>query len=347
MREQVATQKVGHRSGISGKGRTNALPQRPTRRERDGGESLAVRLRSLANYIPLLLKIGLVLTVAILAFLAYRAAASASFFALRDVEVQGTTRANRDDIKAIVKKVVKDDGVWRADLDAISKNLQSVPWVRSAVVTRVLPDSIRVRIVERQSVAVVRTATGRFQWVDEDAVFLGEMSSADQVPTFFLHGWNEDGSQSARAENRERVKKFVSLQREWDAKGLSERVSEVNLGDLRDVRVQLAGNDAEIEMRLGGQDQENRLGKALNVLDAQRNTALGPMISYVDLTQGVRAVIGTVSGAHAVTNENSSDISSQSNAQSVERTTNEVNAREKSKTQKVRKENKKADQKRT
>jgi hypothetical protein len=81
---------------------------------------------------------------------------------------------------------------------------------------------------------------------------------------------------------------------------VSERVSEVNLLDLRDVRVQLAGDDSQIEVRLGSQDQSARLNKALSVLDAQRQTARGPLISYIDLTQGKRAIVGLVTGNHTV-----------------------------------------------
>ncbi len=58
--------------------------------------------------------------------------------------------------------------------------------------------------------------------------------------------------------------------------------------DLRDVRVQLAGDDAQIEVRLGGQEQAARLKKALTVLDAQRQTARGPLISYIDLSAKAR-----------------------------------------------------------
>jgi hypothetical protein len=70
--------------------------------------------------------------------------------------------------------------------------------------------------------------------------------------------------------------------------------------DLRDVRVQLAGDDSQIEVRLGSEDQGVRLKKALNVLDAQRQTARGPLISYIDLTQGKRAIVGLVSGSKTV-----------------------------------------------
>jgi hypothetical protein len=137
-------------------------------------------------------------------------------------------------------------------------------------------------------------------WVDDDAVYLGEMAPTDQMPSFFLRGWNEDDSTTAQAENRGRVAKFLELQRDWSAQGISERVSEANLLDLRDVRVQLAGDDSQIEVRLGSQEQSARLSKALTVLDAQRQTARGPLISYIDLTQGKRAIVGLVTGSHTV-----------------------------------------------
>src|ERR1041385_8907396 len=296
MRDQVVAQKVGNRSGI-GKSKSG-VGQRPAKR--GANENITARLRSLLTYVPLALRIGGVAIIALIAFVGYRAAASASFFQVRTVETRGASRASVDDIKNVVRRDVSETGVWRADLQQVSTHIEHLPWVRTAVVTRVLPDGIRVRITEREPKAVVRTAAGRFMWVDDDAVYLGEMSSTDQMPAFFLRGWNEDNSNTASSENRDRVRKFLELQRDWSGQGISYRVSEVNLIDLRDVRVQLAGGDSQIEVRLGSQDQSARLGKALNVLDAQRQTARGPLISYIDLTQGKRAIVGLVTGSHTV-----------------------------------------------
>jgi cell division protein FtsQ len=296
MRDQAVAQKVGNRSGIA-KSKSGA-GQRPAKR--GSNENITARLRSLLTYVPLALRIGVIAIIALIAFVGYRAAASASFFQVRTVETRGASRASVDDIRNAVRRDVSETGVWRADLQQLSSRLEHLPWVRTAVVTRVLPDGIRVRITEREPKAVVRTAAGRFIWVDDDAVYLGEMASTDQMPVFFLRGWNEDNSNTAQAENRDRVRKFLELQREWSGQGIAERVSEVNLLDLRDVRVQLAGDDSQIEVRLGSQDQSVRLGKALNVLDAQRQTARGPLISYIDLSQGKRAIVGLVTGNHTV-----------------------------------------------
>ena len=296
MREQIVPQKVGNRSGI-GKGRS-AVGQHPARRA--PAESIGARLKSLLAYVPLALRIGVIAIVLLIGCVGYRAAASASFFQIRRIETKGTARASIDEIQTVVRRDVSQTGVWQADLPELSKHLERLPWVRTAIVTRVLPDGIRVRITEREPKAVVRTSAGRFIWVDDDAVYLGEMSPTDQMPAFFLRGWNEDEAAAAQAENRERVSKFLDLQRDWNAQGVSERVSEVNLLDLRDVRVQLANDDSQIEVRLGSQDQSARLGKALTVLDAQRQTARGPLISYIDLTQGKRAIVGLVTGSHTV-----------------------------------------------
>src|SRR4030095_2590365 len=339
------SQKVGNRSGMSGKGRSSSTGQRPARRTRDANEGVRVRFKSLFGYVPVALKVGLTIAIGVLVFLGYRAAASASFFQLRTVETRGLSRASNEEIETVVRRDVAETGVWKADLPAISKHLQRLTWVHTAIVTRVLPDGIRVRITERQPVVVIRNAAGRFIWVDDEAVFLGEMSPTDQMPTFFLRGWNEEDSAVALEENRKRVKTFLELQHDWEAQGLSERVSEVNLLDTRDVRVQLGGDDSQIEIRLGAQDHSTRLKKALTVLDTQRQTSRGPFISYIDISQGKRAVVGLVSGSRVSEDGETTD----ANLTSTEQPKNQKPAdpASKNKERKGQAQNKKSDQRRT
>ncbi|HEY3040441.1 MAG TPA: FtsQ-type POTRA domain-containing protein [Pyrinomonadaceae bacterium] len=316
MREQVIAHKVGNRSGLAGQRRSTGA-QRPKRRE-SGSEALATRLRAMLGYVPAILKLALAIAAGVLVFAGYRAAASASFFRLHKIDVHGTSRVSADEVQAIVLREVEKTGVWKADLDGMNTRLQRIPWVRTAVVSRVLPDGIRVRISERMPRAVVRTASGRFRWVDDDAVLLGEMLPTDQMPAFFLRGLNEEDPEGARKENRERVAKFLDLQREWEAAGLSERVSEVNLIDIRDVRAQLAGDNSQIEVRLGSQDHGKRLRDALNVLDSQKQSPHGSLISYIDLSQGKRAIVGLTSGVH--TTSDGSEVSRPSTVSTNERT---------------------------
>jgi cell division protein FtsQ len=288
VREQAIPQRVGDRGGAYGR-RPGAAAQRPSKRGSAFDAGLIGRLRALASYLPLIGKIAVAVIVLGLTFAGYRAAASASFFQVRQVDVQGISRASADQIQQVVHRTVGQSGVWRADLAAVSAQLEHLPWVRTAVVSRLLPDGLRVRITERVPRAVVRNEAGHFIWVDEDAVSLAEMAGSDHLPVL-LRGWSEESTKEAHQQNRSRIEQYLILAREWEAKGLSGRVSEVNLADLTDVRVQLAGDDSQVEVRLGSVDLTARLERAFRVLDEERQTALGPYIIYIIMTQKVPVV---------------------------------------------------------
>jgi len=293
MREQVIASR-GSRGSQRAAAQPRGFVQRPARRgNATGGRNFSPR--ALFGYVPLALKVILAILAVVTLIVGYRVAASASLFQVRSIDVTGTSRTNAEEIEGLTRRAVARTGVWRADLTAISAELGRLPGVRRAIVTRVLPDRLRVRITERVPVAVVRTSGGHFLWVDEDGVALGEMKPTDRVPSFFIRGWNEDGTEEARKDNAERVQKYLGITREWDAMGLSERVSEVDLIDVRGVRVQLAGKDSQIEIRLGGQELGSRLKLALDSLDRYKQTPRGSSIIYLDLTTG-RVVIGFSSG---------------------------------------------------
>jgi cell division protein FtsQ len=292
MKEQVIASRGTRRTAAATKG----YVQRPKRRDNGGGNLRSISARAIFAYVPSALKVILVILTVVTLFVGYRVAASASLFQVKNVDVVGASRTSAVEIETLTRRAVAKTGVWRANLSAISTELGRLPGVRHAVVTRVLPDGLRVRVTERVPVAVVRTAAGHFVWVDEDGVALGEMKPADQMPPFFIHGWSEDGTDDSAKENMERVRKYLEVVREWQAIGLTERVSELNLIDLRDVRAQLAGDDSEIEVRLGSQELGGRLKAALDVLDEYKHTPRGASITYVDV-QGGRVVIGSSSGS--------------------------------------------------
>jgi hypothetical protein len=293
MKEQV----IASRAPRRGNGQGKVIGQRPVRRDGRPVESERFSLRSLYGYLPKALKIALVVLGMIGLAVGYRAASSAALFQVRAVEVLGTSRTSAEEIETLVRRSVARTGVWRADLTALSNELGRLPGVRRAVVSRVLPDRLRVRITERLPLAVVRTASGHFIWVDEDGVALGEMKTSDQMPPFFIRGWNEDGTTEARQENTERIKKYQEALREWTAVGLTERLSEISLFDIHDVRAQLTGRDSQVEVRLGSQELGRRLKTALEVLDEYKQTPRGSLITYVDF-QGDRVVLGFSSGGH-------------------------------------------------
>lgn len=302
MKEQVITPRAG-RSTVVGKTRSTDIVQRPARRYGRGQgrgtqKSGPLTLRKALTFVPLAGKVLLAACLGVLVFAGYRAAASAAFFQMRTIDVSGTARVSSDEIKTIVRRTVAPTGVWSANLSQISAELERQPWVHTAIVSRVLPSGMRVRLTERVPRVVVRTSNGRFMWVDEDGVMLGAVSPSDHMPTFFIRGWDETGTDAARVSNRERLQKYLEMAREWETLNLAGRVSEVNLNDLRDVRAQLAGSDAQVEVRLGHEDFGKRLSRALKVLDDVRHSPRGT-VTRLDATQSGRVVIGFSSGAQS------------------------------------------------
>ncbi len=296
MREQVVTPRGGR---VGSKGRGGVSVQRPTARRAKPAHAAprqkSFEWKSALPYVPLALKVLLAVSLGVLAFVGYRNAVAASFFKVRSVDVHGATRASREEIRASVLRL-SQAGVWQSDLEAISDELKNLPWVRDAVVTRVLPAGLRVRVTEREPRVIARAASGRLVWVDDDGVTLGAASPEEE--SFFLRGLEESRTPDAAKHNRVRVSLARELSNDWARAGLTKRVSEVNLENLDDVRVQLSGDDASVEVRLGKEDYAKRLRQALEVLDVQRGAARAPFITYVDVSQGKRAVIGTGSTAH-------------------------------------------------
>ncbi len=306
LKEQVITPRAGRGRGdgaafVATEGRAGKIAQRPSARRggkaqekggaRQRAKSKGGSWRVVLAWAPLAAKVLIAVCAGLVLFKGYRAAAASSFFDVKTVDVSGVSQASEDQIKQIARRAAAN-GVWKADLAAISAEIERQPWVRTAVVTRVLPSGLRVRVTERVPRVVVRMSSGRFVWVDEDAVTVGGLTPAQAQPAFFLRGWDEAPTEAARSENRERVKTFMALTQEWESAGLAARVSELNLDDLRDVRAQLAGDDSQIEVRLGSADWTTRLRDALRALDTQRDTARAPFITYIDMTQGKRAVLG-------------------------------------------------------
>ena len=292
MREQVITPRAG-RAGAGTKGgvsvqRPNSRKTRPAAQKDSRQKGFA--WKSVLPYVPAVLKAVLAVCFGLLGYLGYRTAVSASFFKVRSVDVGGATRAPAEEIRGAVMRL-SNAGVWQADLDTIAAELRGLPWVRDAVVTRVLPSGLRVRVTEREPRLIARASSGRLVWVDDDGVSLGAASPDDE--DFFVRGLDEGRTPEAVKQNRARVGVARELAGAWAQAGLTRRVSELNLEDLNDVRVQLAGPDAAVEVRLGKEDFVKRFRQALEVLDAQRLTPRGPYVTYVDVSQGKRAVVGT------------------------------------------------------
>src|SRR5262245_59064911 len=86
--------------------------------------------------------------IVLLVFL-YRSVASSSSFQLRVVEVRGNFRVGTAEVERTAKERVSGP-LFSASLANLQDDLGQFTWVKNAQVTRILPDTLRIRIEERK-----------------------------------------------------------------------------------------------------------------------------------------------------------------------------------------------------
>ncbi len=168
---------------------------------------------------------------------------------LEQIEVAGTQHVTR---AAVLEKFAADQGrsVLLAPLDERRRSLEEIAWVEQATCQRILPDRIRVEIVERHPVAFLRLATD-LALIDAYGVIL-ERPLQGEFRFPVVTGISEA---TPREERERRMQLYVEFLKEVELArpGSTEQVSEVDLSESTDVRATLAGLPELGNPMLGGQ----------------------------------------------------------------------------------------------
>ena len=153
------------------------------------------------------------------------------------IEVTGNHIVAREEI---LKLFIQDRNrsVLRVPLDARRAEIQQLPWVEEASVQRILPNRLRVFITERTPVAFFRNGS-ELTLIDGQGVLLDRPAGEDfHFP--IITGLSEA---VPREEREKRVKTYLEFMKDVDLvrPGSSERVSELDLGNPRNLLAVLTG----------------------------------------------------------------------------------------------------------
>lgn len=220
---------------------------------------------NLANVVlPLIFIVGILFCLGFLLFMGYRTVTASNFFDVKTVDIRGTNRVAKDEIEKIVNRQTEKSGVWNADLALIKDDVEKLLLVKSAVVSRILPDGLRVNINERIPRAVVKIGGGDF-WADDDAIILGAVAKNESRPPFALLGWDESRTEKSAKDNQERVKLYLKMLNDWQDFELAKRVSAVNLADLHAPQAIVPDSGETITIFLPKENSGKRLQKGLEI----------------------------------------------------------------------------------
>ena len=234
---------------------------------------------TLSNFIiPLVFSAGILFCLGFLLFMGYRTVTAAAFFDVKTVNIRGTNKIQREDIEKIVRASAQKSGVWKADLKEIKDGIEKFALVKSVVVSRVLPDGIRVSINEREPRAVLHLSSGDF-WADDEAVILGAVGKTEDRPPFALRGWNEDKTDKAVRDNQERVRIYTKMLEEWQNFELAKRVNSVDLTDLQEPQVVVQDSGETVTIILSTENFGKRLRTGLEKIAGK-----GKEVKSIDLS---------------------------------------------------------------
>jgi cell division protein FtsQ len=153
------------------------------------------------------------------------------------VEVTGNHIVSRE---AVLAPFYKDRGhsVLRIPLDTRRADVEKISWVQSASVQRILPNRIRIDISERTPVAFVRNGS-EIALIDE----FGKILDRPRGEDFHFPIVTGLADTMTDADRQTRVQTFQEFLKDADLvrPGSSDHVSEIDLGNPRDLRVVMAG----------------------------------------------------------------------------------------------------------
>jgi cell division protein FtsQ len=106
--------------------------------------------------------------------LAYRHTQGDARFAVKAIEIVGATHTPRTAIDAVTNQYIGAN-LFRIDIARLQADLRRLGWVKRIEAEKKLPDTLRIRVVEREAVALAASGD-RMKYVDEDGVAFAELS---------------------------------------------------------------------------------------------------------------------------------------------------------------------------
>jgi len=191
-----------------------------------------------------------------------------------DIVVTGNHVVAREEVLGalgipLTRNPQRGTNIFRMSLDLRRRGVETLPWVRSASVTRILPHGLLVNITERVPVAYANVG-GRVSLIDEDGMLLEKPDNgAFDFPV--LYGLENLPSLDER---RARLALFMEFMRQLgtEAPRAGWVISEVYLADPEDLKALLIHGQQTVQVHFGQKDFLQRFRNLLGLLPEIQKT---------------------------------------------------------------------------
>lgn len=208
-------------------------------------------------------------------------------FAVERVEVAGQSRLSADQVVA-ASGLEAGQNLWRLDVRRALTGVEALPLVRRAEIVRAFPNRVTLLVEERQPFTLVN-ADGLY-WVDEQGVPLGAEARAIALDMPVISGVGADDVAAAGRTPSRRVAAGVALIRTL-MRARSALLLEISEIDVSRPEGPVLYTLDGVEVRLGGEEWDGRLGRLGGVLAQLR--ASGQTVTSIDLRFRDQVVLRT------------------------------------------------------
>ncbi len=205
------------------------------------------------------------------------------------ISIEGNQHLTQSQLLSIFGGDVERN-IFTVSLEDRRAELEALPWVEHATVMRLLPNHLRISIVERTPVAFVRQGN-HIGLVDASGILL-DMPPDEQVTEKYsfpvVTGISAQDPLSTRAA---RMKIFRGFTTDLNSGGekISEQLSEVDLSDPEDVKALIPDHHVEVLVHFGETDFLDRYRKFREHLPEWLTQY--PKLSSVDMRYDRQAVL--------------------------------------------------------
>ena len=168
-----------------------------------------------------------------------------------NIEVTGLTEVSRAQMLPVFGEDIGRN-IFFVPLNERRKTLEEIPWIERATVMRLLPDRIRVSVVERQPVAFVRQGQ-EIGLVDTNGVLLTMPAAMMAQHHYSFPVVTGIGAGDPPAVRKARMEVYQRLLAELDSNGqrISEQISEIDVTDTEDLQVLMPEQGSDILLHFG------------------------------------------------------------------------------------------------
>lgn len=204
---------------------------------------------------------------------------------IRGIEIKGLNELTEKDIY-LLTEVRLSQNVFSVNLDGLVRKIQTSPWVREVSVSRVLPDKLKIEIVERKSLALLKKDDSFFL-VDELGLVFKELTGREHADLPVINGWSEYIQEASGLSLRKMIE-LVSLYHERTEPHILGNLAEVHLSDVVGVTLFTEGG---ISVCLGFDDYPVKLTRFKQVWQDLTEKGMGKGFLRIDLSDPDKASV--------------------------------------------------------